>query len=323
MIAPILPAAEVVVEGADRQEWLAARGYGGSTIAAILGLSPHATPVTAYLERTGQLPEEEPHEAMRWGTRLEQPIADGFSEETGIPTFQPPPITMYRSKELALATCSPDRFIGTDLDGMGIAFGVPRVDGLYEGKMTSAYLAENWKDEDGKTKAPVWYEAQVVWNLGVLGLPYAELVALIGGNRLVHIHIEASPEIFADMLHTVEMFERDCVEARQIPEVDGSYTTTRALKRAFESVVEDEVELPVQFLVHAEARADMAARVKQLEEQIARIDNDFRAAMGEHKVAVHAGQKIASYPLIPAKRVEAHDVAAYRRLTISRPKEAK
>lgn len=58
-------------------------GIGGSEIAAIYGLSPWATPLTVWLEKTGRKPPREFNAAMDMGAELEDLVARKFSQETG------------------------------------------------------------------------------------------------------------------------------------------------------------------------------------------------------------------------------------------------
>src|SRR5690606_29968470 len=65
-----------------REDWLQARrrGIGGSDIATIAGVNPWSSPVELYLDKLGELPERPETDAMRFGKRLEQVVADEFAE---------------------------------------------------------------------------------------------------------------------------------------------------------------------------------------------------------------------------------------------------
>ena len=69
-----------------REDWLKERnkGIGGSDVAAILGKSPFATPLTIWLRKTGRGGIQKETEAMRLGTALEGFVAQRYSEETGM-----------------------------------------------------------------------------------------------------------------------------------------------------------------------------------------------------------------------------------------------
>ncbi|WP_240491790.1 YqaJ viral recombinase family protein, partial [Acinetobacter baumannii] len=61
----------------DRTAWLELRnkGIGGSDAAAIAGLSKYKSPVAVYLEKTGQLEQEEAGETAYFGNKLEALVA--------------------------------------------------------------------------------------------------------------------------------------------------------------------------------------------------------------------------------------------------------
>lgn len=69
----------------NRTEWLERRksGIGGSDVAAILGISPWATPLSVWLDKTGQsVRNEQESEALRFGTYNEEYCARRYTEET-------------------------------------------------------------------------------------------------------------------------------------------------------------------------------------------------------------------------------------------------
>lgn len=69
-----------------RAEWLQARrgGIGGSDASAIMGQNPYASPLTVYMDKTGQAAEKPETEAMRQGTDCEEVVAKRFAAETGL-----------------------------------------------------------------------------------------------------------------------------------------------------------------------------------------------------------------------------------------------
>ena len=70
---------------ADRPAWLAQRhlSLGSSDAAVVCGVI--GSRLKLWLEKTQRLPDSESNEAMRWGLRLEDDIADAWLERTGIP----------------------------------------------------------------------------------------------------------------------------------------------------------------------------------------------------------------------------------------------
>ena len=67
--------AKIVIstENLPYEDWLEYRkqGIGGSDAAVACGISRYKSPVELWLEKTGQLPNQEAGEAAYWGTQLE------------------------------------------------------------------------------------------------------------------------------------------------------------------------------------------------------------------------------------------------------------
>jgi len=299
--APVLSSAEIVCEGASREEWLEYRklGIGGSDIASILGLSSFKSPLALYLEKSGELEDDfKESEAMKWGTVLEQPIREEFSVLTGIKTMVPPPITMYRSKELSIALASPD----------GLGYSLPLVshdgraevddsliDSWYEGKAVGYHRKDDWLDDEGNAKAPVMYEAQCMWELAVSGLPVVHLACLLGGQQFIHLEIERDEDLIADMLKAAETFWKR-IEDHNPPAADGSASTTAALKRKFaQSAAGSAVDLGpglvnlVYELQQAKAAAKAAA---QLEKE---AENKIKLMLGDNEVGKNGDLELITW----------------------------
>lgn len=179
---------------ATRENWLAARtmGIGGSDIAALVGLSPWATRYGVYCDKVGEAPPDEDNAAMEWGRRLEEPIADWFSDRTGIPTRRQ---GLLQSKAHPLCLASIDRF--TDCTGKCSA-----PDGILEVKATNWRQAEKWDDE----QIPDDAELQTVFYLGVSGRSHAHVAVLVDGNRPMLRVVEANPDLFEVLAGVVSDF---------------------------------------------------------------------------------------------------------------------
>ncbi len=60
-----------------------ATGIGGSDAAAVCGLNPYKSPVDVYLEKVGAAAPVDETERMFWGNKLEDVVADVYSDRTG------------------------------------------------------------------------------------------------------------------------------------------------------------------------------------------------------------------------------------------------
>ena len=72
-------------------EWLEYRrhGIGGSDAAVVCGISRYKSPFELWLDKTGQLPEQEAGEPAYWGTLLEPVVRNEFRKRTGIEVSTP------------------------------------------------------------------------------------------------------------------------------------------------------------------------------------------------------------------------------------------
>jgi putative phage-type endonuclease len=93
--------------GTDRAAWLEARRacLCATDVAAILGLNPYKSPLSVWLEKTGQAEVEEVTAAMKRGTRMERYVAEQYVEETG---YGVTPSQLYRHPRFEQFGATPD-----------------------------------------------------------------------------------------------------------------------------------------------------------------------------------------------------------------------
>lgn len=155
---------------------------GGSDIAAIMGQSRWKTPYRLWAEKTGkiEMPDLSGRESVEMGNRLEQFVAEIFSEKTGKTVRRAP--KMYRHSEYPFLVANIDRLI---VGG----------DELLECKTCSAYKLEEWEN-----KIPREYVLQVIWYLGITGRKRGWIACLIGGQKFDYKPIDFDQELFDMML---------------------------------------------------------------------------------------------------------------------------
>ena len=161
---------------ATEEEWLAARAKDitSTDVAALPGLdvSPYLSPWELFhRKKTGEVPSIIPSERMKWGSRLQDAIAEGVASDFGL--------TVARLKEYMRR---PEYRIGSSFDFLVLPHGSP---GLMEVKnVDSLAYHSTWTDEDGVIEAPPHIELQVQHQMLVSGMPWCLLVALVGGNTI-------------------------------------------------------------------------------------------------------------------------------------------
>jgi len=181
-----------------RAEWLQERrrGIGGSDVAAILGLSSWRTPLDVYLDKTGQrVDHDTDNPAMYWGRTLEPVIRQHYADTTGRNVIHPNGILTHPKHDFMLANVD-----GLTEDGR-----------VFEAK--TARTAQGW-GEQGSDEVPDAYALQVQHYMAVTGLPVADIAVLIGGSDFRVYHVEADPDLQADMIQEESEFWQHVIEQR-------------------------------------------------------------------------------------------------------------
>jgi putative phage-type endonuclease len=208
-----------------RETWLAERrkGIGGSDAAAIVGLSPWATPYTVYMDKLGLLPEKEDSEAMRQGRDLEEYVAQRFTESTGK--------RVQRCNYMACSKQYP--FARADIDRRVIGENA----GL-ECKVTATLDIGQFHG----VEFPERYYAQCVHYLAVTGAERWYLAVLVLGRGFFVFTLERNEaEIAALMAAEADFWEK--VENQTPPDITGAEADTQAVGTVWADSENETVEL--------------------------------------------------------------------------------
>lgn len=187
----------------DRTAWLAERrtGIGASECAAVVGLSPWATPLDIYLSKVAtDVPAEGPDsEPMYWGRELEAVILRRYQRDTGrqLDTEQ----KLVRSPQHPFMIATPDARAS---------------DRLVEVKTAGLQAAKEW-GEPGTDAVPMQYLLQVTHQMIVTGDQLADIAVLIAGSDYRVYQVRLDPEL-AGMLIEREREFWASVEARTPPQ---------------------------------------------------------------------------------------------------------
>lgn len=284
------PASSVAGGDLDRSSWLRWRrnGLGGSDIAAILGLSPWASPWSVWADKVGLTPiDESDAEHLEFGRRAEPMLATWFHDRT----------RLYVAGEQTCCEHPDHPWMRVTVDGFAFDGNVAdedqRLDVVlgFAGRETAAAAVEfkttqdsvkSWED-DGP---PVYYQTQAIWTSIVTGIPVVWFAVL---------HMSYGRPQFRTYEFHFDLEDRELVEkkAREFweghvltgtpPPVDASDATCRALNTAWitngESVEADDVDV-----INVEELRRLKAEAKALEEQISLRENAIKAALAEATV---------------------------------------
>lgn len=253
----------------NRRLWLEARqrGIGASDAAAVLGLSPWASPLSLWVEKTRPVADDERTEAMRWGTVLENAIARELAKEHGVHIGPSRGILQHDEHDFMLATC--DRMVLDRHRGREI--------GVLEVKNANAFAAGEWAQSG---PPPDHVVIQVQHQLDVTGLDVGYVAALVGGNQPRWWQVERDDELVG-MLREAEGRFWDLVQAGVPPAPTGHDADGDALAALYAGDPGRELVLDGGLLERIEQRQAARARAAELTAIADGIDLEIKAALGD------------------------------------------
>ena len=269
----------------ERNEWREwrRRGIGGSDAAAVAGLSRWRSPVQVWLEKTGQIEHVEDSEAMYWGRILEDVVAKEFVERTGKKVRRRHAILQHPSYPFMIANV--DRMVVGEDAGL-------------ECKTAGAWGRDEWAND----AIPEEHVIQCQHYMAVTGLTRWYIAVLIGGQHFLWQAIERDEEIVGYLIQIEKDFWR-LVETNVPPAMDGTDSSTQALKILYPESQGSVIELPQEADGLISEREAVKATISTYETQLARIENQLKAMLGDAEAGV-IGNKVVSWKTIVSKRIE-------------------
>jgi putative phage-type endonuclease len=201
----------------ERDEWLEQRrhGIGGSDAAAALGLSPWKTPLSLYLEKTGDARPFRDNESMLWGRVLEPAIRAEYTRRTGIACASGAQLTHPKYP-----------WMRATLDGLSNER-QPRVV-----EIKTARTDRGW-GEPGTDDVPQTYLLQCVHYMVVTGAQLADIALLVGGQDF-RIYTVQRNAALADLVVEGEhefwqhVQRREPPEAKTLAEINMRYRQSQS-----------------------------------------------------------------------------------------------
>lgn len=259
--------------------WLAERAdaLGGSEIAAVVGLSPWESKFSLWHRKAGLVGPVEETEQMAIGKVLEDPICDRLFAERH-PEFEVVRCGLYRHRERLWQVAQPDRFAVHRETGEVV---------LVEAK--NLYDGDGW-GEPGTDQVPVYYRAQVQWQLDTIGVQRVILPVLVAGCEYREYEIAYDPADAGVLREAGEQFIAS-VRACERPDIDSSSATYQVIRELHPDI--DDVKVTVPFEVADGYRtACQAAKDATDAKQLA--TNVLADAMGRARRAIDPlGEQVA------------------------------
>lgn len=299
------------------------QGIGGSDASVILGLNPWRSPYDLWCEKVSEAePEAEPDRwYQRWGRLLEEPLAQVFTEKTGLGTHRLP--VVLRSVE--------HPFMQANLDFVVVTGETPL--GPLEVKTTR--FGNDWAvADDGTVTVPLHVLAQDMHYLAMEDR-FDRVWNIVG--------IWGEEPRVAEVLRTTELIENlvaceaefwDLVTRRIAPTLDGTESTRRALTKRWTPAKDKTVRLatePTTFMlghrrqlleeiaerkgVVAEIEAELCAMLADAE--AGTLDDDVAVTWkGVSRSSIDAKALRAAHPGIATEFTK---TTTYRRFGVSKP----
>lgn len=253
------------------KQWVEARknGIGGSDVASIMGLNKYSSPLNVWLVKTGreESPDLSDNQAVEWGNRLEDVVADKFADEH-------PELQVRRRNATMVSIKRPWAFANIDrwvTDGKGNV-------GILEVKTVGMRRAADW--DNG---VPLYYLTQVTHYMSVTGYQYAWVAVLIGGQEFREYYIERDEQDIQVINDAVDTFWRDFVETDTAPALIGNDPEANALlsqhsdsSQEFISMLDEDVSM----IDELQAIKD---QIDDLKHQKTLIENKIKELIGSNK----------------------------------------
>ena len=260
------------------KQWVEARknGIGGSDVASIMGLNKYSSPLNVWLVKTGrkESPDLSDNQAVEWGNRLEDVVADKFADEH-------PELQVRRRNATMVSIKRPWAFANIDrwvTDGKGNV-------GILEVKTVGMRRAADW--DNG---VPLYYLTQVMHYMSVTGYKYAWVAVLIGGQEFREYYIERDEQDIQAINDAVDTFWRDFVETDTAPALIGNDPEASALlsqhsdpSQEFISMLDEDVSMLDELQEIKDQMDDLKHRKTLIENQIKDLIGDNKGIETETK----------------------------------------
>jgi putative phage-type endonuclease len=291
--------------GSKRWAQLRNTGIGASEIASVLGIAPPSwgSPMALYMRKRGELPDVRDNARMEWGRLLEATILARFLKCH--PEFREGPhLTgrLYRSNEREWQLATPDAVVFDKRPGFALDRKPYKrtIDGwpvVIEVKTGSS--KDEWGQE-GTDEIPVYYRAQVMQSMDVVGATVAWVPVLFNGREYREYRVERDP-LDTDILRARGGAFWRMVQEGTPPPVDSLLATGKALKVAWGVEEGVQVQVPADLVEKHRRAARVAAAAERLE---SKYENQIRLLLASAEVGMCGTERVAKRSTWKQSRVD-------------------
>jgi len=274
-------------ENMPYDEWLDYRrmGIGGSDASVVCGVNKYKSPVELWMEKTGQMHDQEAGEPAYWGTVLEGLVRSEFTKRTDIEVR---PVNQLLANE-------DNPFMLANLDGVcdHPIYGSC----VFEAKTSSAYLAKDWDD-----KVPDSYMLQIQHYMAVTGFPGAYIAVLIGGNTFKWKFVERDDDLIAMLIQLEGDFWK-LVQENVPPPLDGSDASEAFLKEKFPESVQSIIDLPDSAADLIRQYNEAGEKATLYAEQKQEAENLLKQMLGTNEAGI-VGDRLVTWKSFTQERLD-------------------
>lgn len=280
--------AAVLLEIGTEADWLAARRkhagkwrIGASELAAVLDISPHASPFSLWWSKQDTWSHPETTTAQKLGHRFEELIGELWAETHPEAVLCRPGAMLFGHPmpEHEWLVCTPD-FLAVVPNAAGDGLMLEPVE------CKSDEGGKGW-GKPGTDQVPEQYRVQVYVQCEVLGAQRGHLMRLAGKKPAAYVleYDEAAQFAMASWLRAGALFVQSLIDDVP-PDLDGHKATTEALQQ-IHAVYTDgkQATLDADLIREFKGVEEMYDTVKVAREE---VRNRIRAALGDAQIGTDA-----------------------------------
>lgn len=279
-----------------RREWLAWRkqGIGASDVAALIGMSKWASPMSVWTDKMGLAGPDEDNDYLEYGRRAEPMLTGYLEDRTGLFVVDQQARAVHPDHPHHRATLDGRVVDHPDGEPIGVA----------------EYKTAGWEVWD---EIPDAYACQVQWQMHVDNQPHA-WIGVLHDRKFRYYEMDRDQRAIDSLVEIVDEFWTVHVLGEKPPPADAHKATASALGRAFPDPVEGEAVDLDDLLWALDLREQAKAKASEAKFEIAKADNAIKAALGNAEIG-----RVNGVPIISWKQQTraAHTVKAstFRKLT--------
>lgn len=287
----------------DRSKFL-----GGSDAAAVLGLSPWATPVELWQQKTGKAKKEAPdavkQKVFDRGHKLEPFIRDMVVDKLTASGLSVEVIAInerYIDPEYDFLSCEVDfelRLTGeTVINGQPVYFDDEHVNG--DAKSVTGFARKKWGEEDTED-VPIEYAAQFMHGLMITGRKRCLVAALKSFDDVDIYWVNRDDETIEGMRPKLVSFWVDHVLA-DVPPDPFVFSDIKAL---FPLDNGQAIEATPDVAIKVRDLAEIKRQIKGLEDDAEQIQFAIAEFISPNSLLTYKGKEIASWKAQSVSRID-------------------